>query len=131
MKKNKDIKKERKFRSQSPKRKTVLEDWYIIPEVWEAKELIYNAHTSHRSHLKVDPTYKEVLKAGYRWNNILNEIRDCYFKCQVCEIRTSKPRKNVVIKHIDSFKLKDRYKTDTVQLSKYVIPDRFKYLFYN
>ena len=52
----KDIKKQnkRKLRSQSSKRKTVLEDWYIIPEVCEAKELIYNAHTSHGSHLKVD-----------------------------------------------------------------------------
>ena len=53
----KDIKKliKRKSRSQSPKRKTVLEDWYIIPEVCNAKELIYNAHTSHGSHLKVYP----------------------------------------------------------------------------
>ena len=101
----------------------------VIPEVWETKELIYNAHTSHGSHLKVNPTYKEVLKAGYRWDNMLNDIRDFYFKCQVCEIRTSKPRKNVVIKHIDSFKPKDRYQVDTVQLSKYVMSDGFKYLF--
>ena len=119
----------RNSRSQSSKRKTVLEDWYIIPEVSEAKELIYNAHTSHGSHLKVDPTYKEVLKSWYRWDNMLNNIRDFYFKCQVCEISTSKLRKNAVIKHIDSFKSKDRYQTDTVQLSKYVMSDRFKYLF--
>ena len=119
----------RNSRSQSSKRKTVLEDWYIIPEVSEAKELIYNAHTSHGSHLKVDPTYKEVLKSWYRWDNMLYNIRDFYFKCQVCEISTSKLRKNAVIKHIDSFKSKDRYQTDTVQLSKYVMSDRFKYLF--
>ena len=60
---------------------------------------------------------------------MLNDIRDFYFKCQVCEIRTSKPRKNAVIKHIDSLKSKDRYQTDTVQLSKYVMSDGFKYLF--
>ena len=115
-KKNKIKILKKKSRSQSQKRKTILEDWYIIHEVWEAKELIENAHTSHRSHLKVDPTYKQVLKAGYRWDNMLNDIRDFYFKCQVCEIRTSKQIKNAVIKHIDSFKPKDRYQADTVQL---------------
>ena len=36
-KKNKDIKIERKSKSQSPKRKTVLVDWYVIPEVWKGK----------------------------------------------------------------------------------------------
>ena len=70
-----------------------------------------------------------MLKAGYQWDNMLNDIRDFYFKCQVCEIRTSKPRKKAVIKHINSFKPKDRYQADTVQLSKYVMSDGFKYLF--
>ena len=70
-----------------------------------------------------------MLKAGYRWDNMLKDIRDFYFKCQVYEIRTSKSRKNAVIKHIDSFKQKDRYQVDTVQLSKYVMSDGFKYFF--
>ena len=70
-----------------------------------------------------------MLKGGYRWNKMLNDIRDFYFKCQVYKIRRSKPRKISIIKHIDSFKCKDSYQADTVQLSKYVMPDGFKYLF--
>ena len=40
-----------------------------------------------------------------------------------------KAKKNAVIKHIDSFKPKDRYQADTVRLSKYLMSDGFKYLF--
>ena len=43
-----------------------IEDWYIIPEVWKAQEIIYEAHTKHGSHLKVETTCKEVLKTSYR-----------------------------------------------------------------
>ena len=57
-----------------------IKDWYIILEVWKAQEIIYEAHTKHGSHLKVEPTCKEILKAGYRWDNTLNNIRDFYFK---------------------------------------------------
>ena len=60
---------------------------------------------------------------------MLNDIRDFYNKFKVWEIRTSKPRKFPFIKHIDSFKPKYRYQVDTVQLSKYVMSDGFKYLF--
>ena len=80
-------------KSVAPKRKSIIEDWYIIPEVWRAYEIIYEAHTKHGSHLKIDPTYREVLNAGYRWDNMLKDIRDFYFKWQVWEIRTKKPRK--------------------------------------
>ena len=76
-------KSKRKSQNRDPNSKTVIEDWKIVPEVWQAQEAIYNAHTKHDSHLKVDPTYKEVLKAGYRWNNMLVDIRDFYFKWQV------------------------------------------------
>ena len=39
-----------------------IEDWYIIPEVWKAQEImiIFEAHTKHGSHLKVEPTYKNI-----------------------------------------------------------------------
>ena len=57
-----------------------------------------------------------------------SDIRDFYFKCQVWEVRTSKPRKNLIVKHIDSHKPKERYQADTVLLSDY-IRDDFKYLF--
>ena len=56
------------------------------------------------------------------------DIRDFYFKCQVWEVRRSKPRKNLIVKHIDSHKPKERYRADTVLLSDY-IRDDFKYLF--
>ena len=34
--------------------------------------------------------------------------------------------KYTVIKHIDNFKLKDRYQVDIVQLSKHIMWDEFK-----
>ena len=106
-----------------------IEDLYIIPEVLKEQEIIYEAHTKHDSHLKVESTYKEILKAGYRWDNMLSNMRDFYFKWQVWEIRTTKPRKNVVVKHIDSSIPKERYQADTVQLSKLVMSEDYKYLF--
>ena len=60
--------------------KNSIDDWYILPEVWQAKEIIYDAHIKHGSHLKVEPTYNEILRAGYRWDNMLIDIRDFYFK---------------------------------------------------
>ena len=51
---------------------------------------------------------------------MLKDIRDFYFKWQVWEIRTKKPRKNVVIKHRDSSMSKERYQADTVLLPNYV-----------
>ena len=56
--------------------KNSIEDWYILPEVWQAKEIIYGTHIKHGSHLKVEPTYNEILRAGYRWYNMLIDIRD-------------------------------------------------------
>ena len=60
---------------------------------------------------------------------MLSNIRDFYFKWQVWEIRTTKPRKNVVVKHIDSSMQKERYQADTVQLSKHGMSEDYKYLF--
>ena len=68
------------------------EEWYIIPIELEAEEIIYQNHTKHGFHLKVNPTLKEIKKSGYYWNNIEKDIRKFYFKCPICEIRTSKHR---------------------------------------
>ena len=59
---------------------------------------------------------------------MLIDIRDFYFKWQVWKIRTSKPRKNAIVKHIESYKPKERYQADTVLLSNYIW-DGFKYIF--
>ena len=81
-------------KSNSPKRKMILnEEWYIIPRELEAEEIIYQNHIKHGSHLKINPTLNEIKKSGYYWNNIEKDIREFYFKCPTCEIRTSKPRK--------------------------------------
>ena len=61
-------------------RKNSIEDCYILPEVWQAKEIIYDAHIKHGSHLKVEQTYNDIFRAGYRWDNMLIDIRDFYFK---------------------------------------------------
>ena len=89
----------------------------------QAQEVIYNAHTKHGSHLKVNLTFDEILKAGYRWDNMIVDIRGIYFKCQVWEVKTSKPRKNLIVKYIDSHKAKERYQADTVLLSDYIRDD--------
>ena len=59
---------------------------------------------------------------------MLIDIRDFYFKWQVWEIRISKPRKNAIVKHIESYTPKERYQADTVLLSSYIW-DGFKYIF--
>ena len=71
------------------------EEWYIIPRELEEEEIIYQNHIKHGSHLKINPTLNEIKKSGYYWNNIEKDIKEFYFKCPTCEIRTSKPRKNM------------------------------------
>ena len=78
--------------------------------------------------LKLSQPYNEILRAGYRWDRMLIDIRDFYFKWQVWGIRTSKPRKNEIVKHIESYKPKERYQADIVLLSNYIW-DGFKYIF--
>ena len=75
---------------------------YIIQRELEAEEIIYQNHIKYDYHLKVTPTLKEIKKYVYDWNNIEKDIREFYFKCPICEIRTSNPRKNYVIKHIET-----------------------------
>ena len=76
-------------------------EWYIILRELEAEEIIHQNHIKHGSHLKVNPTFKEIKKFAYDWNNIEKDIREFYFKCSTCEIRIIKPRKNYAIKHIE------------------------------
>ena len=52
------------------------EEWYIIPRELEAEEIIYQNHIKHGSHLKVNPTLKEIKKSAYDWNSIENDIRE-------------------------------------------------------
>ena len=43
-----------------------------------------------------------------------------YLKYPTCEIRTSKPRKNYIVNHIESDYSKQRYQADTVHLADYI-----------
>ena len=43
-----------------------------------------------------------IKKSAYDWNNNEKDIREFYFKCPTCEKRTSKPKKNYAINHIES-----------------------------
>ena len=85
------------------------EEWYIILRELEAEEIIYQNNIKHGSHLKVNPTLKEIKKSGYDWYNIKKDIGEFYFKYPTREIRTSKPRKNYVVKHIESDNPRKRY----------------------
>ena len=70
-------------------------EWYIILPELEAKEIMHQNHIKHGSYLKVNPTLKGIKKSGYNWKNIEKDIRECYFKCPACGIRTPKPRKTM------------------------------------
>ena len=76
------------------------EEWYIIPQELEVEEIIHQNYIKHGSHLKVNPKLKEIKKSWHNWK-ILRNIT-FYFKCSSSKIRTSKPRKNYVVKHIES-----------------------------
>ena len=67
-------------------------EWYIISRELETRKIIYQNHIKHGSHLKVNPTLKAIKKFGYDWSKIEEDIREFYFKCSTCEIRTSKQR---------------------------------------
>ena len=99
------------------------EEWYIILWELEAEEIIYQNHIRHCSHLKIYPTLKDIKKFAYDLNNIEKDIRNFYFKCLTCGIRTSKPRKNYVVKHIESDYPSEKYQVDTVYFVNYILND--------
>ena len=78
---------------------------------------------SARLHLKVDSTLKEIKGPAYDWNNIEKDIRKFYFKCLICKIRTSKPRKNYVVNHIESDYSWEKYQVNKVYLANYISND--------
>ena len=82
----------RRPRSVSSNKKKSIENWYILHEVWQAKEIIYDAHIKHSSHLKVEPTYDEILRAGCRWDNMLIKYQRLLF------LMTSLIDKNILTK---------------------------------
>ena len=43
-----------------------------------------------------------------------------FLKCSTSEIRTSKPKKNYVVKHIESDYPRQRYQADTMYLADYI-----------
>ena len=94
-----------------------------IPRELEVEEIIYQNHIKYDSHLKVNPTLKEIKKSAHDWNNIDKDIREFYFNYPTCEIRSSKPRINYVIKNIESDYPRQKYQADTVYLVNYISND--------
>ena len=66
------------------------EEWYIVLWELEAEEIIYQNHIKHGSHLKINSALKKIYEIWIRLENIEKDIREFYFKCSTCEIRTSK-----------------------------------------
>ena len=110
-------------KSNSSQRKMSLnEEWYIIPRELEAEEIINRNHIKHGPHLKLNPTLKDIKKCAYDWNNIKKDIRNFYFKCLTCEIRTSKPKK--LCSQAYRIGLSQRkYQVDTTYLANYISND--------
>ena len=99
------------------------EEWCIIPRELEAEEIIHQNHIKHGSHLKLNPTLKEIKKFAYDCSNIEKDIRNFYFKCLTCRIRTSKHRKKYVVKYIESDYPRGKYQVDTTYLTSYILND--------
>ena len=57
-------------KSVSSNRKNSIEGWYILPEVWQAIKIKYDAHIKHGFHLKFDLTNNDILRAEYKWDNM-------------------------------------------------------------
>ena len=55
--------------------KNNIEDRYILQEVWQAKDIIYDANIKHDFHLKTESTYNEVLRVGYKRDNMFMYLR--------------------------------------------------------
>ena len=57
------------------RRVSIIEDWYVFPKVGKRKKL-FTMHTQYGSYLKINSTYKDILKSGFKWENIQVDIRD-------------------------------------------------------
>ena len=60
------------------------------------RKKLFTVYTKHGSYMKINLTYKEVLKLGFKWENIRVDICDFYLKCQNREARVSKPIKKIL-----------------------------------
>ena len=60
-----------------------INEWLIIPYEWQVPIIIYDCHTKSRSHLRIQPTYNEIINAGYKWENMQNDVREFVLKCQI------------------------------------------------
>ena len=52
------------------------------------------------------------------------DVRELYFNCEIWAGRTKKSKKKIAYKHIDSYYSKERYQTDTMYLSDYLVSDK-------
>ena len=49
-----------------------------------------------------------------------SDISEMISRCEICGVRGSKPRKNIVTKHIERHRAKERYQADKIFLSDYL-----------
>ena len=88
-------------------------------------EILHNAHTWHKGHLKAANTYKEIMKSWKWWRtNIGEDISRFVKRCETWQIRTKNPDKTIAIKYIESDEVKERFQVDLVQLSDYLHLER-------
>ena len=100
-------------------------DWREIPKKEYKYEIINNAHTWHKGHLKAANTYKEIMKSRkWWWTNMEEDISRFVKKCETWQIRTKNPDKTIAIKYIESDEAKERFQVDLVQLSDYLHLER-------
>ena len=51
-------------------------------------------------------------------------VRELYFNYEIWVDRTKKPKKKIAYKHIDSYYSKEKYQTDTMYRSDYLVSNR-------
>ena len=71
--------------------------WFEIPREYKKNDINFKAHTTGGSHLAVKRTLEEIMKLGYRWEGIENDVRKFFFKWEVWQCRTKNPQNRLII----------------------------------
>ena len=93
------------------------------PREFEAREIMLKAHTDTESHLTIQWTIQKIVKRGYKWDKMANDVRQMFYKWEFWIGHTKKPKKKIEYKHIESNYLKERYQVDTTMLYDHIPAD--------
>ena len=83
---------------------------------FENREIMLKAHTDSESHLTIQRTIQRIVKIGYKWDKIENDVRQMFYKWEFWIGHTKESKKKITYKHIESNYPKERYQLNTTML---------------